>query len=324
MTSFDETRGKTKIKKTGKKKEQTHHALRRRGARNDDDDDDDDDVPCIAHIFIWTGFKMMTEMLHSLSVLAFSAQFVGYFLLSALIEVYFYRAQSQREKSWKIQPNGWKKWPGIRARNNSIVLSFPVLDFFFRNEEEGRHSKHRTFATLNLIISSLFALTVTELTIRGKSGIKEAAIGTGSSVCEIGFGLGCALLLQSMLEYPWHRLMHTRFCYKRMHKYHHEYKSPVVYCDLFIHPLEAIGYYCILYSPAFILKNIPKESFLLYMAILGVFGVLDHSGVDIRLPWFLFSYEAKFHDLHHSKFNVNYAFPFQWPDALFGTLYKSS
>ena len=59
-----------------------------------------------------------------------------------------------------------------------------------------------------------------------------------------------------------------------MHKYHHEYKSPVVYCDLFIHPLEAIGYYCILYSPAFILKNIPKESFLLYMAILGVFGVL--------------------------------------------------
>ena len=81
-------------------------------------------------------------------------------------------------------------------------------------------------------------------------------------------------------------------------------------------------YYCILYSPAFVVKNLPKESFLLYMAIVGVFGVLDHSGVDFRFPWFLFSYEARFHDLHHKHFNVNYAFPFQWPDRIFGTLKK--
>jgi sterol desaturase/sphingolipid hydroxylase (fatty acid hydroxylase superfamily) len=270
--------------------------------------------------------------LNALSYCAFFAQFFGYFILSGLIEVWFYRKQSQEERSWKIQPNGRNKWPGIKQshKNNSFfVLSIPLLDFFFSSaaattaSTTQRHSKHKTFATLNLVVSSLFALVVTELTVRGKSSLKESTIiGTDTSACEIGIGLFYALLLQSTLEYPWHRLMHYKYFYTRMHKYHHEYKSPVVYCDLFIHPLEAIGYYCILYSPAFVVKNLPKESFLLYMAILGVFGVLDHSGVDFRLPWFLFSYEARFHDLHHKHFNVNYAFPFQWPDRIFGTLLK--
>jgi sterol desaturase/sphingolipid hydroxylase (fatty acid hydroxylase superfamily) len=277
--------------------------------------------------------------LHAWSYCAFFAQFFGYFLLSALIEVYFYKLRSEKEISWKIQPNGWKKWPGIRRKQNrkntfsSFALSVPLLDFFTssRPDENNttsassissttkRHPKHRTFASMNLVVSSLFALMVTELTVRGKSSINKAAM-FETSAFAIGIGLFYALLLQSALEYPWHRLMHHKFFYKRMHKYHHEYKSPVVYCDLFIHPLEAFGYYCILYSPAFALKDLPKESFLLYMAILGVFGVLDHSGVDFRLPWFLFSYEARFHDLHHKHFNVNYAFPFQWPDRIFGTL----
>ena len=107
--------------------------------------------------------------LNALSYCAFFAQFFGYFILSGLIEVWFYRKQSQQERSWKIQPNGRNKWPGIKQshKNNSFfVLSIPLLDFFFSSaaattaSTTQRHSKHKTFATLNLVVSSLFALVV--------------------------------------------------------------------------------------------------------------------------------------------------------------------
>lgn len=103
------------------------------------------------------------------------------------------------------------------------------------------------------------------------------------------------------------------------HRYHHFYKSPQPFDDLFIHPLEvtryppminrtrrasihpslptplpqnqsnilyppavfpkAFWYYCILYGPAFWAGPMPLESFALYMALMGVCGVLDHRRV---------------------------------------------
>ena len=59
------------------------------------------------------------------------------------------------------------------------------------------------------------------------------------------------IIWQSAIEYAWHRAMHTPALYKRMHKYHHHYKSPRPWDDLFISPAECFGYLCILYSPAY-------------------------------------------------------------------------
>ena len=79
-----------------------------------------------------------------------------------------------------------------------------------------------------------------------------------------------AVAWQSVLEYAWHRLMHTRRWYRTLHKLHHHYKAPEVWDDLFIHPLEAFGYYCILYSPAFVGAGaVPVPAFLAYMALAG-------------------------------------------------------
>lgn len=50
-----------------------------------------------------------------------------------------------------------------------------------------------------------------------------------------------------------------------------------------IHPLEAFGYYVQLYSPPFLIA-MPLSSFLVYMAVCGVCGVLDHSGVKLSVP----------------------------------------
>ena len=126
-----------------------------------------------------------------------------------------------------------------------------------------------------------------------------------------------AILWQSVLEYYWHVVMHWPFFYKHMHKWHHTYKAPELFDDMYIHPLEAVGYYCILYSPPFLpFLQLHVLSFLAYMAIMGICGVLDHSGISMRIPGL---YDTRDHDIHHLLTLVNYSFPFPFMDYLHGT-----
>jgi sterol desaturase/sphingolipid hydroxylase (fatty acid hydroxylase superfamily) len=53
-----------------------------------------------------------------------------------------------------------------------------------------------------------------------------------------------------------------------------------------------------------------------YMAIMGLCGVIDHSGIKFRVPGI---YDSADHDRHHSHYIVNYSFPFPYMDLLFGT-----
>jgi sterol desaturase/sphingolipid hydroxylase (fatty acid hydroxylase superfamily) len=62
------------------------------------------------------------------------------------------------------------------------------------------------------------------------------------------------------------------------------------------------------------------------MAVMGTCGVLDHCGISFDLSLSLSLprtklevYGTSFHDLHHAKFNANYAFPFAAMDVLHGT-----
>ena len=65
---------------------------------------------------------------------------------------------------------------------------------------------------------------------------------------------------------------------------------------MLIHPLEGFGYYCILYSPAF-LVHMHFASFAAYMSIMGLAGVIDHCGVKVEIPGL---YNSADHDKHHS------------------------
>lgn len=87
---------------------------------------------------------------------------------------------------------------------------------------------------------------------------------------------------------------------------------------MYVHPVEVFGYYCIMYCPPFLPGvTLHAASLGVYMAVLGTAGVLDHSGVRVRLPWGV--YDTAAHDLHHERFNVNYGFPFPLVDMLCGT-----
>lgn len=244
------------------------------------------------------------ESVSGYAIGAFFVIFFGYIVKSTLLQYYFYALKGNAVSLWKIQPkkmynvgtSAWKWW-------------LPILD-----AKSGRAKDHFLLATCNLLIASFFAFMSTQMHVTGNSYMSFAAIRDyGAYNLAVDFLI--ALLYENVVEYVWHRLMHLRFFYLRFHKLHHYYKSPEPFDDMYIHPLEAIGYYCILYAPPF-LFSCHCYAFIAYMIVMGVCGVLDHSGIKFALPYV---YDTEDHDAHHSKFEVNYGFPFPYMDMLCGT-----
>ena len=181
---------------------------------------------------------------------------------------------------------------------------------------------------MNLIVSAVFAGVTCEAYLRGMTKLNVSG-----DLLDTAFGLGKLITCQSVLEYYWHRVMHVPTVYKALHKLHHHYKCPVVWDDLFIHPVEAFGYYVILYGCG-VFVGATTGSFLAYMALMGTCGVLHHCGIalllTLKVPFTSKSrsanhlYSTNFHDLHHAKFNVNFAFPFPAMDVVQGTYFEEA
>ena len=149
------------------------------------------------------------------------------------------------------------------------------------NDKKKRNSNHYLLATINLSLASVFAGITYHLAIQSKSNFTSTtnnsnnAFKTTTSASSLLPVILCpqysfpllnynlsqnfffslvfdfvsllfSISLQCVFEYYWHRLMHTKFCMRHFHKLHHSYTSPEPFDDLYIHPVEAFGYYLIL------------------------------------------------------------------------------
>jgi len=103
-----------------------------------------------------------------------------------------------------------------------------------------------------------------------------------------------------------HWLMHAnKFLYGRVHKVHHEFKSPCALAAIYCHPIELVisdflplGSGIILFN-----RNLYAAACFTGFAILGT--QTHHSG--FRWPWIPgHANQPDFHDFHHEKFNCNY------------------
>uniref|UniRef100_A0A061SJU7 Methylsterol monooxygenase n=1 Tax=Tetraselmis sp. GSL018 TaxID=582737 RepID=A0A061SJU7_9CHLO len=241
---------------------------------------------------------------HLASFLAFLGQLGGYVLVSTFLQSLYLRR-------YRVQAFGnMGSRTDEAAKGHSGALGtywwLPAVNLFGNKPDYSRHPLHGLYCTINLL---------TEAHIRGWNNIKLPEPDTLIYLEWLPFLR--ATLAQSVLVYYWHRLMHWRPCYKALHKLHHFYKAPRPFDDLFIHPVEAFGYYTLLYLfPAHCLGRMPLGDYALYLTIHGVFGVLDHSGIYLSVPPF---YHVSDHDAHHRHFNVNYAFPFVLMDIFHGT-----
>jgi methylsterol monooxygenase len=129
----------------------------------------------------------------------------------------------------------------------------------------------------------------------------------------VALHLTAAVVAEEIVFYYGHRLLHTPYFYKRIHKIHHEWKAPIGLVSLYAHPLEhMIGNLLpVVAGPMLTGMHV---SLLWVWFHFGICTTINtHCGY--HLPG-LFSPRA--HDFHHEKFNENFGV-MGWLDVLHGT-----
>lgn len=132
-----------------------------------------------------------------------------------------------------------------------------------------------------------------------------------------------SLLLFDTWFYWFHRLIHSRFLYRRVHRWHHLTITPVVWSNnsdrlvdnLFLQSYWFVAHLLIPIAPAVLLAH------KIYDQITGVIG---HSGYEHGGSWCWPPAPlvgVTHHDQHHQFFRCNYATHFTWWDRIMGTLH---
>jgi fatty acid hydroxylase domain-containing protein 2 len=117
----------------------------------------------------------------------------------------------------------------------------------------------------------------------------------------ITFEMIVLTLVREFTFYYSHRLLHTRFLYKTIHKMHHGWTSPMAITAAYCHPIEHIFSNVL---PIGLGIGIMQSHILINWIWIGYSNLQTltaHSGY--HLP-FLMSPEA--HDFHHAKYVVNF------------------
>jgi Delta7-sterol 5-desaturase len=153
------------------------------------------------------------------------------------------------------------------------------------------------------------------------------ALGWGFRPWGGGFGTVLSLVASLVLFDAWfywfHRLIHGRLLYRRVHRWHHRTLTPVAWSNnsdrlidnLFLQSYWLVAHFLVPIAPAVLLAH------KLYDQITGIAG---HSGYEHGGRWCLPPSPlvgVTHHDQHHRFFRCNFATHFTLWDRLMGTLH---
>lgn len=153
---------------------------------------------------------------------------------------------------------------------------------------------------------------------------KENIIGlANASFWGILFQVVLLVLLMDLLMYGFHRLAHIPFIYDILHQKHHQHTS-TNYLSLFVlHPLETIGFGCMILVILTVYDFSPI-AITIYLFINLLWGTIGHLNKEFfPKKWRkLYIGTSKFHNDHHLHEKTNFGFYTSIWDHLLGTYKK--
>lgn len=140
------------------------------------------------------------------------------------------------------------------------------------------------------------------------------------------YQLAIFFLLEDTWHYWGHRLLHTRYLYKNVHKQHHKYAAPFGLTAEYAHPVEVAFTGVGTVGSPLLVASIVGEVHLLTVMIwitLRLFQAIDsHSGYEFPFSlhhFFPLWAGSDHHDDHHHYFVGNFSSSFRHWDYFLGT-----
>ncbi|KAF6081121.1 fatty acid hydroxylase domain containing 2 [Phyllostomus discolor] len=108
-------------------------------------------------------------------------------------------------------------------------------------------------------------------------------------------------LIEEVMFYYSHRLLHHPKLYKKIHKKHHEWTAPIGVISLYAHPIEHVVSNMLPAVVGPLVMGSHLSSIVVWSSLALVITTISHCGY--HLP---FLPSPEFHDYHHLKFNQCY------------------
>ncbi|MEP6700011.1 MAG: sterol desaturase family protein [Bacteroidota bacterium] len=184
-----------------------------------------------------------------------------------------------------------------------------------------RHELIYSFSTV--FIFSVVGIAVYFLYVNGYTTLY-------TKIPEHGWGylfisLGIMLIIHDGYFYWTHRLLHTKWFFKKVHIVHHRSINPTPLAAYSFHPLEALLESLIVF-PFIIIFPVHIIVFLFFTFLVIITNVIGHLGFEFVPKKIRNSYFGKLltfsthHNLHHQKSNKNFGYYFTVWDKIMKTL----